>query len=959
MKNFIKLFLFSSLTSLLVCCQQKVQELSLAGEWLVRLDPEDAGITEQWFNQPFTEKLQLPGSLQEQGFGQDIDIRTKWTGQVVDNAWYEAPEYEKYRQPGNIKVPFWLNPEKHYVGVAWYQKEVSIPSGWHEKTLVLEFERTHWETFLYVDGKEIGRQDGLSTPHRYTFKLQPGKHMIAIRVDNRVHIPVGINAHSVSDHTQSNWNGITGRMTLSARPPFYIDDVQVYPDIEAKSVQAKVQFCTETNPGKINVILQIETLKGEPVGKPMKYNFSPFNQTIVISSTDNGLPVKVDISPLSKDLVLEATVEAGENIMLWSEHTPTLYRLKTVLETLDGKDVRYTNFGFRQFRKEGTRFLVNGQPIFLRGTLECCIFPLTGYPSMERSYWEKIYRTCQDFGLNHVRFHSWCPPEVAFDIADSMGVYLQVECAAWATIGNGSRLDEWIYAEGDRILKEYGNHPSFCMMNYGNEPGGRNQVQYLSELVDYWKEKDNRRVYTGAAGWPYLENADYWNTPDPRIQAWGGGLRSIINAQPPCSTYDFREIIKMDMPTVSHEIGQWCVYPNFNEIDKYTGVLKAKNFEIFRETLNEKNMGDLADKFLYASGRLQTLCYKADIEAALRTPGMAGFQLLDLHDFPGQGTALVGVIDAFWDTKGYVEGKEYSMFCNAVVPLVRFPKMVWLNNEQMNVAVEFANFGEQPINNAEITWTVTTSDGQLLKKGSFRKDLPLDNNIQVGNIDFSFAEINVPKQLTVSVKIENTPVMNQWNIFVYPVQKPVIQIMPYTTSRFDQKAMEKLLNGEKVFLTFPRGTVAPQKGGNIPVGFSSIFWNTAWTRKQAPHTLGVLCDPGHAALLMFPNEGVSDYQWWEIVNECDAMCMDDFPADFRPIVHLIDDWFTNRKLGILFEAKIGNGKLMVCSVDLQKDISKRPAAAQFRQSILEYMASERFNPSIEVEKELIQSLFVQ
>jgi predicted house-cleaning noncanonical NTP pyrophosphatase (MazG superfamily) len=494
------------------------------------------------------------------------------------------------------------------------------------------------------------------------------------------------------------------------------------------------------------------------------------------------------------------------------------------------------------------------------------------------------------------------------------------------------------------------------MMAYGNEPGGRNQVPYLSGLVDYWQKKDSRRVYTGGAGWPYVENADYWNPPDPRIQAWGGELRSIINAQPPRTDYDYSAIIRKNMPTVSHEIGQWCVYPNLNEIEKYTGVLKAKNFEIFKETLAEKHMGDLADQFLYASGRLQTLCYKADIEAALRTPGFAGFQLLDLHDFPGQGTALVGVVDAFWDTKGYVDGKEFSRFCNSVVPLVRFPKMVWLNNEKMDVPVEIANFGEKPFHNAPITWSITTSDGQLLKKGSFTHHLPLDNCIQVGTIEFALNEIKKPEQLTVSVAIESLSAGNQWNIWVYPAQKPAIQNIPYITSTFDQTAIEKLNKGESVLLTFPRGTVSPQKGGNIPVGFSSIFWNTAWTRKQAPHTLGILCDPKHPALSSFPNEGYSDYQWWDIVSNCDAMLMDDFPPDFRPIIHLIDDWFTNRKLGILFEAKAGNGKIMICSVDLQNGLDKRTAAAQFRQSLLEYMSSARFNPEKEVNIDLIKGL---
>lgn len=917
------------------CSTAQKKNISLTGEWKIKLDPNNVGINEQWFNNSFNDPIKLPGSLQEQGYGNDVDIHTQWTGQVVDSSWYTSPAYANYRKDGNIKVPFWLNPEKHYVGVAWYQKEIDIPSGWKGKTAVLELERTHWETSLYLDGNEIGKQNGLSTPHRYTLAdPKAGKHILTLRVDNRVNIPVGINAHSVSDHTQSNWNGITGNLSLSVKPYVFISDVQIYPDTKTKQIRVDITGHSNPAANDYKIKLQIETIKGEPVGKQ-----------VILEGTDKGT---INSSTI---------VEAGEDALLWSEHTPNLYRLKTVIESPDGMDERYTTFGFREFKKEGTRFHVNGQPIFLRGTLECCIFPLTGYPAMENSYWEKIYRTCKDFGLNHVRFHSWCPPEVAFNVADSMGIYLQVECAAWASVGDGGYLDKWFYEESDRILQEYGNHPSFCMLAYGNEPGGANQVKYLSDLVDHWKEKDSRRVYTSAAGWPYIENADYWNAPDPRIQAWGGGLKSILNAEAPKTDYDFREIIKKDMPTVSHEIGQWCVYPNLNEIQKYTGVLKAKNFEIFKETLENNHMSDLSDDFLYASGKLQTLCYKADIEAALRTPGFAGFQLLDLHDFPGQGTALVGVLDAFWDTKGYVDGTAYSMFCNQTVPLVRFPKMVWLNNEQMNVPVEFAHFGDKPVKDANIVWTVITSDNRFIGKGSFTKDLPLDNCIPVGNIEVSFDQIKEPTQLTVTVQAENPNCKNQWNIWVYPAQKQAVSNSPYIASKFDQSVINRLNNGESVLLLSSKGSVLPGKGGDIAVGFSSIFWNTAWTRNQAPHTLGVLCNPTHPALAAFPNEGYSDYQWWDIVSDCDAMILDEFPADFRPTVHLIDDWFKNRRLGILFEAKVGKGKLMVCSAGLNKDPQKYPAAAQFKQSLLEYMASDKFNPQQELQPELIKGLF--
>ncbi len=906
----------------LSACQKDYAELSLAGEWQVALDPEDKGMDQQWQNKNLDEALHLPGSLQEQGKGEDVSVDTKWTGQIVDNSWYTAPQYAKYRENGNVKVPFWLNPDKHYVGVAWYRKTVDVPAGWEHRPVVLSLERTHWETTMFVDGKQAGTQNSLQTPHRYVLDgLTPGKHSITLRVDNRLYVDVGINAHSVSDHTQSNWNGVIGKMNLAAKPSLYIGSVRIDSDIRTKQASVKVHLKGYPVDGSSTVSMQAETWDGKKVGKA----------------------VRVPVAKGSDAAMVEAMVDLGSGAKLWSEHAPNVYKMRVTLDTPDGTDESCTDFGLREFKSNGTRFEVNGRPVFLRGTLECCIFPLTGYPAMQNEYWAKIYRTCKEYGLNHVRFHSWCPPEVAFHVADSMGMYLQVECGGWAEVGSGKPQDKWFKDESDRILQEYGNHPSFCMMVYGNEPDGGNQVEYLSGLVDYWKSKDSRRVYSSSAGWPYIKNADYWNTPNPRIQAWGAGVHSIINRESPRSDYDFADIIRKDMPTVSHEIGQWCVYPNFKEIDKYKGVLKAKNLEIFRETLAEKGMADMGEKFLYASGRLQTLCYKADIEAALRTPGFAGFQLLDLHDFPGQGTALVGVLDPFWDDKGYVKGEEYSTFCNGTVPLVRFPKMVWLSNETMEAPMEVAHFGAEPLNGAKVCWTVATKDGKVVAEGSVTRDLPLDNCIPAGTVRCDFAKIAEPSQLVVSAKVEGTDAHNSWNIWVYPSVKKAVAKTPYITDTLDGMAMEKLDNGESVLL-LTYGKVSPEKGGDIAVGFSSIFWNTAWTRKQAPHTLGICCEAGHPALATFPNDGVSDFQWWDLMNRCNAMIMDSYPADFRPIVHIVDDWFTNRKLGLLFEARVGKGKVLVCGADLMNDLDKRPVAAQFCQSLLEYMNSDKFNP---------------
>lgn len=907
----------------LSACQSQTDTLSLAGEWRFAIDSLDRGQAESWAARPLEGTLHLPGSLQEQGYGDNVSVKTPWTGQIVDQSWYTAPEYAKYREPGNIKVPFWLNPDKHYVGAAWYQRTVDIPEDWQGRPVELELERTHWTTDLYIDGKKVDSRESLQTPHRYVLPdgLAPGSHTLTLRVDNRLYVDVGINAHSVSDHTQSNWNGLIGELRLTAKPAVYVDHVRTDPDMEGRDVRLRVSLKGTVPAGGAHLQLQATTFGGTEVGQSLQ----------------------VDLRSGARDLVVDTVLDLGEEAQLWSEYAPNAYTLHAKLEADGHHDTYTTDFGLRTFKARDTRFEINGRPVFLRGTLECCIFPQTGYPSMDPAYWAKIYNTCREYGLNHVRFHSWCPPEVAFHVADSLGMFLAVECGVWTTVGDGQPQDAWIRRESERILREYGNHPSFCLMAHGNEPSGANQVAYLDELVAHWKSMDDRRVYTSSPGWPFVESSDYWNPMDPRIQVWGAGLSSVINAQPPRTDYDFAHIIRKDRPTVSHEVGQWCVYPDFKEIKKYTGVLKAKNFEIFQETLAEKGMAQMTDKFLYASGRLQTLCYKADIEAALRTPGFAGFQLLDLHDFPGQGTALVGVLNPFWESKGYVDGEEYRTFCNSTVPLVRFPKMNWLNNERLTAPIEVAHFGAEPMKNAEVKWTVRTAGGTLIGEGAKRVDLPLTNCIAAGAIDCDLAALTQATRLVATVEVTGTDYHNSWNVYVYPAQKAPVADMPLVTTTLDASAKAELEKGGKVLL-LPYGKVPADRGGNIPVGFSSIFWNTAWSRKQPPHTLGIYCDPNHPALAQFPNEGYSDWQWWDVVSRCNAMVLDGMPKDFTPVVYLIDDWFTNRKLGLVYEAQVGKGRLLVCSSDLTSDLDQRPAAAQLRQSLLEYMASERFQP---------------
>ena len=923
------------------CKNSEPLRIDLSGVWQFRMDPDDIGVREGWFDMELDETVMLPGSMAENGKGLDIDMETHWTGGIRNPDWPIDPAYAPYHDSDNIRFPFWLQPVKKYTGAAWYRKSFDLSGSWTGKQILLELERPHWESTVWVNGQEAGMKNSLATPHLFdiTKQVKPGINTLTIRIDNRIkQIDVGENSHSITDHTQSNWNGITGRLEITGRSPVYIRHVDLFPDLSDGSVgiNASIHNAAEDSIAiKIPVHAALKDTRRSSEKKVFRYIAPPGES--VFSSEYSGL----------------------ENVQAWDEFHPHLYTMEIQLQSEHGTDVKTLDFGFRKMTPLQNGFTINGRPVFLRGTLECAIFPKTGYPPAGEEEWTKIFDVIKTHGLNHMRFHSWCPPEAAFAAADRAGIYLQVECSSWANqstqLGSGFPVDDYIWEESRRIVSAYGNHPSFMMIAYGNEPGGPDHVSFLSKFVHYWKEADPRRVYTAAAGWPVIEANDYHNIPDPRIQRWGEELSSIINARPPSTDFDWRERVPGDgKPVVSHEIGQWCVYPDFSEIEKYTGVLKAKNFEIFRESLEAHHMGHLAEKFLEASGKLQALCYKADIEAALRTPGFGGFQLLDLHDFPGQGTALVGVLNPFWEEKGYITADQFSRFCNAVVPLARLPKLIYTGGEVIKASIEVAQFGPEETMLVDPEWKLI-QDGMVVTEGRLgTSEIPRGNCIPLGEIAYPVKEDTKPGKLTLEVTVG--AYSNSWNVWV-SLDKPEYRSAEgMVTAQLDKEVMDQLNQGGKVLLSLGKGRVSERMGGDVGVGFSSIFWNTAWTDRQKPHTLGILCDPQHPALKDFPTDFHSDWQWWDAMSHADAIQLDSFPPDLEPVVRIIDDWVTNRRLALIFEARIGNGKLLVSGTDLTHDLEERPAARQLRASLLRYMESGQFDPETEITWQQLQAI---
>lgn len=905
------------------------------GDWAVRLDRADRGIVEAWFRQPLAALQQVAGSLAVAGIGDEIAVDTPWTWtNRMARTDYMGPDYARYRQPGQVKVPFFLQPERHYVGAAWYQREIVIPPDWAAMQSVVSLERPHWETRVWIDGRYIGRNDSLYTPHEYDLgRLKPGRHLLTVRVDNRLLIDIGPNSHGISDHTQGNWNGIVGKIDLFARAPVWIDDLQAYPDIHTRRVILK---------GTI----------GNVSGRPGRG---------LLQVAGGGAARRVPVSWNASGGSFEASLQLPADAALWDEFSPVLHEASV---RLDGGQAVPVRFGFRELRTEGTEFRLNGRPLFLRGTLESNIFPLTGHPPTGIEEWRRILKIARSFGLNHLRFHSYCPPKAAFEAGDQEGFYYQVELS-WpngtTSIGDGKPVDAWSMAETQRILKAYGNHPSFMLMPQGNEPGGPNHERFLGDYIRHFSRIDGRRLWGSGSGWPEIPENQFHVLLAPRIQQWDDQLKSRVNARAPETTTDYRAIIgARRVPMLSHEMGQWCAYPDFKERAQYTGHLKPKNFDIFEDRLADSGLTALAPDFLYASGRLQTLLYKEDIEAALRTPGMGGFQLLDLHDFPGQGTALVGVLNPFWREKGYVGAAEFARFCGPTVMLARLPKRVYKNAERLRAQLEIAHSGAAPLGAATVYWRLE-ADGRVLDQGEFGvAGVKLGTGIALGAIDASLAGATkaVKCRLVAGLRAASLahPVENDWDLWVYPDPPAAASAVKVVDSI--AAALPLLARGETVLVGLAPASVRNFDSKPVKFGFSTIFWNSLWNERQAPTTLGIHCDPAHPALADFPTDVHTNWQWWYVVHRAAPLRLDGLPRDLKPIVRVIDDWYTARPLGLVVEGRVGPGRVIVCGFGLGDAAGADPVSRQLRSSLAAYAASPAFAPATELTPAVLAALSV-
>lgn len=843
-----------------------------------------------------------------------------------------------------------------YSGKVIYTREINIPESFRGKKLFLMMERTKPST-VWVDGDSIGSYGHLYAPHRYELPaLAVGKHQLKIRIDNSpTSVPKEIQgSHAWTDATQTNWNGILGEFYIEAVPVSYIRSVQVYPEVDKKQALVIVEVDADKD-GK--AILDVD---GYAWNTSETHTLSPQQLAVRLKKGRNRI---------------ELPVNMGDKPLLWSEFHPALYKLNIALHAGKNRDSRMVDFGMRKFEVEGTQFVINGYKTFLRGKHDACVFPLTGYGPMDVASWQRVFRIAKQYGINHYRCHSFTPPRAALEAADIEGIYYQIELPLWGYIKRENTvLNDFLKREGDMLLEHFGNHPSFMMLGLGNELDV--EIDVVREWLDDFRNRDNRHLYCFGSnnnlGWKGPQDGEdffvtcrvgggdgyttHVRTSFAYVDAEKGG---ILNNTRPATDKDYSgAIAHCPRPVVGHENCQFQIYPDYGQIEKYTGVLHPYNLEIFRDRLKENHLSSQAKTFHQATGHFSIECYKADMEYAFRTPGFGGFQLLDLQDYPGQGSALVGILDAFMDSKGIVAPETFYGFCAPLVPLALMKDYCWLNTQPLHIDIALSNYVEGDWNEP-VRWSLVSDNGGWKREGQLSASVPQGEVGRVGSIELSLSAIKEARRLTLT--LFTGEYRNYYHLWVYPDESAESEVSVYVTSRLDGDLKKKLENGASVLFIPEHDSILVQSVSGM---FTPDYWNFSMFKTISENagkevssgTLSILTDPMHPLLKYFPTENHSDWQWWSITRNSRPMILNATRGEYRPLIQVVDNIERNHKLGLVFEFAVGKGKLLVCMTDL-RDIADMPEGRQFRTSLLRYVKSDAFRPVEQLTWEELNALF--
>lgn len=952
----------------------------LNGKWHVVLEDGTTG------------QMDLPGTLDENGIGhRDVGANQWHPDAVLGNA---AGEIDK-----DAPIATRFTRRHTYEGEARISREITVPDYGTDRLFVLA-ERAR-ALRLLVDGEacSVFRQGTLSTP--YIFELTgaaPGEHEFTFLSDNSYPgMPKAAIYYSsaATDETQTNWNGILGECSMYTRPQNFIDSLRVYPRAVKKEEKNKaggyvLDVCVELAPGAkkvykdAKIILQSEALAAGELEDTQTL-------TEIISYSGEGLAeagTDKEENPKTMEIWFR-DLPLRENVKLWDEDEGNLYEMAVTLDNgMSAEDKGgstaecRTRFGIRSFGDNGSgRLALNGRAIFLRGEANCAEYPETGHPPMTIPEWKEMLLKYRSYGINFVRFHSHCEPEAAFAAADELGMLLQPELSHWDPKDAFGTEESYRYyrAELVDLLKTYANHPSFVMLTLGNELQAQDEGrERMRELVRTAKRMDPTRLYANGSNAFYGEEgcdpeSDFYTSQsckDVVIRGTFSGMRGYLNENYPSAdrTYDeaMAEIRKeYQKPVFSFEVGQFEVLPDFEELESFHGISDPVNLKLIKKRVEERGLLPTWEKYVEATGELSRLAYREEIEAAMRTRELSGISLLGLQDFPGQGTALVGMMNSHLEPKPYdfARPERFREFFQECRILVKLPHYTYEAGERLIAEVEAANFGKRNIEGV-FCWTLAGKKSVSENGNCEPAEIKSKNTViatgedteiticrpgsytEVGRLDIPLDFVEKNTALTLKVRIGDS--ISAYPIWVYRKTTPVCPENVYETRAFDVKTREILQNGGRVYLS--PDADKESLPNSIKTQFTTDFWSVG-TFADQEGGMGQLIDTEHPIFKEFPTDFHTDWQWWIMATKRAVI----LPHPMKTIITEMDSYAFLRPMAQMIEFRCLKGKVLLSTMELHKS-QQYPEARALQAAIYTYLSGENFEPAEEITEEELSML---
>ena len=920
-------------------------------------------------------EVKLPGTLDEFGVGHKDRL---------DNSCHPDEGTAQSFDSDVIATRF---TRKHtYEGPAFFEREITIKSEKECRTF-LEIERARCLR-VYLDGEEIlpYEEQSISTPHLFELTGHEGTHRICVESDNSYpglpHDAI-VYSSAATDETQTNWNGLLGYIRLCEENPIFLSQVRVYPKENGKKL--KVEIDVDAKAIGEDSFDGVLTITSSTLTKT-------YEQSVHINRADT--PIMIAIDELS----------VADKISYWDEYEPNLYDLTVAIRKLaieESTEIQKTvRFGIRTFGDDGSGHLaLNGRRIFLRSEANCAEFPETGYIPMQKDSWKKILKTYKDYGINMVRFHSHCPPEAAFEAADEMGILMQPELSHWDP-KHAFEFDEsfsYYQKELRAIIKSLANHPSFVMLTFGNELHcGELGTSRMHEMLASAKQQDSTRLYANASNAHYGnqgcdEESDFYASQsyyNDRIRGTLAGnpetpeeaaavdayekahgklakvnIKGYINNQYPNAKTNFDETLKhireqYKKPVFSFEVGQFEVLPDFDELAHFKGISDPANYRRIQRMVHQNGLDDVWKQYVEATGELSRLCYREEIEAAMRTKELSGISLLGLQDFPGQGTALVGMLDSHLEPKpfDFAKPEHFHAFFRDQLVLIGLEKYTYEEDETLHANLQVANYGKNDCAGT-VQWELATVDSNkkqtMLQTGEIGEAFcPKGTLSDAGVLEIELGKLKINRPIRCDLTVQIGTATNTYPIWIYKKEQPVCPSGVYETTALDEKTRLVLEEGGIVYYSPKSEESSFQE--SIRAQFSTDFWSVGTFGRQEG-AMGQLIKKDHPLFREFPTESHTNWQWWPMANRRAVVLPKEVGKPFDAIITEMDSYAFLRSMAQLFECQVGNGKLFYSTLGLQ-DLMQYPEARALQRAIYLYLDSKEFVPKQKMEWETIIKL---